>query len=336
MRLRPSIAVAALALAAPLLLSSRPARAQGVPSAGQSVSQSSQGQAPSQQPPATAQPAPPVQQAGQFPVQPWRLPAVEIQGEPLPALREEERIGDYKQPRWTAVRRFPTTRMYVIPAGKVEAEYWLRYTFPVSNPTSQREVRNFYELGFGIGHRLQFDVYFVTQQEGHGPEAAIQLKREQLEVRYALADWGELWGNPTLYLEWQRRNGENDWIEPKILVGGQVAPGWHAGLNLVLEKELGGNLGQEYNVTAGLSRTIVDYTFHVGLEGYVETHDEKGKRFKFGTEERLFLAGPSFLVQPIRPVHILFTPMIGRGSAGGDDNSSKTMMRFWFITGWTF
>ena len=28
-------------------------------------------------------------------------------------LHEEERIGSYGQPRWTAHRRFPTTRVYV-------------------------------------------------------------------------------------------------------------------------------------------------------------------------------------------------------------------------------
>jgi hypothetical protein len=40
------------------------------------------------------------------------------------ALREEELIGAYQQPRWTAKRRFPTTRIYVRPAGTFQFEWW--------------------------------------------------------------------------------------------------------------------------------------------------------------------------------------------------------------------
>jgi hypothetical protein len=322
-------------VAAQILVVSGMAWAQGVPSSGQDAQRASQAAppaAPSAPPPATAAPG----STAQFPTQHWKLPAIDVPGEPKPELREEDRVGSYGQPRWTANRRFPTTRMYVIPEGKVEAEFWMRYTFPLDHATGGREVRNYYEMGFGLGHRLQLDIYFVTQQEGHGEEAVIQLKREQIEVRYALADWGKIWGNPTLYLEWQRRTGEHDWIEPKLLLGGQIAPGWHAGFNLVLEKELGGSVWEhEYNVTAGLSRTIVDQTFHVGVEGYVEVHDFKDNRFKFDDNERLFLIGPSFLVQPIAPMHLLISPLIGKGSEGNGEGL-KDMMRIWFVSGWTF
>src|SRR5262245_17120649 len=56
----------------------------------------------------------------------WELPPVTVVGESPSSLREEERIGPYGQPRWTAARRFPTTRVYVIPEGKVEVEGWAR------------------------------------------------------------------------------------------------------------------------------------------------------------------------------------------------------------------
>jgi hypothetical protein len=281
------------------------------------------------------QPGAPGTPGGQY-VPHWKLPAINVPGEAKPELREEDLVGSYGQPRWTANRRFPTTRIYVIPEGKAEAEFWMRYTFPLAHASEQREIRDYYELSFGLGHRLQMDIYFVTQEDGIGSNSQIQLKREQLEMRYALADWGTIWGNPTLYLEWQHRNGENDWIEPKILLGGQVAPGWHAGFNLVLEKELAGPKWEnEYDVTAGLSRTIVDQTFHVGVEGYIEVHDFKESRFQFSNTERLFLAGPSFLIQPIAPMHILISPLIGKGSGGGDD-PLKSVMRIWFVTGWTF
>jgi hypothetical protein len=266
----------------------------------------------------------------------WELQAIEVPGEARPLFREEDRVGDYGQPRWTAIRRFPTTRIYVIPAGKAEFEWWLRYTFPVKDAAAGRDLRTYYEMSFGLGHRLQLDLYLVTQQSGHGgDESKIELKREQVELRYALADWGRIWGNPTLYLEWQHRNGEHDWIEPKLLLGGQLAPGWHGGLNLVWEKELGGpNWETEYNAAVGISRTVVDETLHIGAEGYVEAHDIAGQRFKFSDQERMWAAGPSFLLQPVRPMHILFTPLIGRGAAAGEN--MRTVMRLWFVSGWTF
>lgn len=298
--------------------------AQPVPSAGQQAAK--EGQTPAPQPP------PP---AGATPSRYWELPALSVPGVAKPELREEDRIGTYAQPRWTAARRFPTTRIYVIPEGKAEFEWWLSYTFPTAAPTARREVRNYYEIGYGIGHRLQVDFYLMTQQKGHGENAPIELKREQVELRYALADWGTIWGNPTLYLEWQRRSGGHDWLEEKILIGGELASGWHGGLNLVLENELGGpSWEHEYQVTTGISRTVVDEVFHVGLEGYVEVHDIQGDRLKFADNERVFLAGPSFMVNPVPAMRILLLPMAGAGSGGED--SLETMMRIWLVTGWTF
>lgn len=181
------------------LLVASSASAQGVPSAGQDAARGGEPPAPPTTAAPTAAPAPATPPGGTaaspapppatpqwgagYPTRPWQLPAIEVPGEKLPELHEEELIGDYQQPRWTAQRRFPTTRMYVIPAGKAEAEYWLRYTMPTKDPTKRREVRSYYEMGFGLGHRLQFDIYFVTQQEGHGSESHIELKREQLELR---------------------------------------------------------------------------------------------------------------------------------------------------------
>jgi hypothetical protein len=327
----------AAACAAVVTLFTSPLLAQGVPSAGQDAARSADEHKAAPPPPSGNAPAPgrAAPQGPEFPVHPWTLPAIDVVGEPLPELVEEDRVGSYEQPRWSTNRRFPTTRMYVIPAGKAEAEYWMRWTGPLDAFTAQREVRNYYEMGFGLGHRLQLDVYLVTQQEGKGENAPIELKREQVEIRYALADWGKLWGNPTLYLEYQRRSGENDWIEPKILIGGGIAPGWHGAFNLVLERELGGNAENEWDLTGGISRTIVDQVFHVGVEAYAEVHDRRGDRFKFGQGERLFLAGPSFLWHPVAPMHLLISPLFGEGSPGGGE-SMRAAARLWFVAGWTF
>src|SRR6185437_10143619 len=96
-----------------------------------------------------------------MPTTPPRLRSYELQpvmvyGEAQPELREEERVGTYGQPRWTAERRFPGTRIYVQPEGVVQAEFWLRPTSPRHGPT---EIRALAELEIGLPYRFQLDLY---------------------------------------------------------------------------------------------------------------------------------------------------------------------------------
>jgi len=63
----------------------------------------------------------------------WQMPPVDVYGKA--PLKEDDRIGDYAQPRWTADRLFSETRVYVIPKGKVEFEYWLIPETPRDGPT---------------------------------------------------------------------------------------------------------------------------------------------------------------------------------------------------------
>ena len=51
----------------------------------------------------------------------WELEPVTVYGK-APKV-EEDRIGEYAQPRWTTHRRFSETRVYVIPKGMVDFEY---------------------------------------------------------------------------------------------------------------------------------------------------------------------------------------------------------------------
>lgn len=150
----------------------------------------------------------------------FELPAVTVVGEKSD-LREEDRVGPYAQPRWTATRRFPSTRVYVVPEGKVEVEYWLRPTFEQDGNT---EIRSLYEIEFGLPYRFQLDLYLRTDQDGDGSE---MLLGEQVEIRWALADWGQIWGNPTLYIEWVGLEERPDKVEAKLLLGGEITRGWH-------------------------------------------------------------------------------------------------------------
>src|SRR6185369_13726574 len=142
---------------------------------------------------------------------------------------------------------FTSTRVYVIPEGKVEFEYWYRPTFDGDT----RETRTLYELEIGLPHRFQLDLYLRSDQENNESfEWA-----HQIEVRYALADWGKIWGNPTLYLEYINHEDGPDQIEPKLLLGGEIAPRWHWGVNVQAEMEMGGDREYEYEINGGVSYT---------------------------------------------------------------------------------
>ena len=202
--------------------------------------------------PADAQRRPATQATVQSTGQPERmrsfeLPAVTVVGEKESGLREEDRVGSYAQPRWTATRRFPSTRVYGVPEGKLEFEYWLR---PTINKDGSTDTRSLYELEIGLPHRFQLDLYLRTDQEG---DKGDMLLGEQIEVRWAFAGWGKIPGNPTVYFEYVMLEDRPDKIEPKLLLGGELAPRWHWGANLVAEIELGGERSHEYQLTRAVS-----------------------------------------------------------------------------------
>lgn len=252
----------------------------------------------------------------------WEYPVIQVTAARLPSLREESRIGAYEQPLWTATRRFPTTRVYVVPEGKMEVEYWLRTTFNKDGTTSYRSL---YEAEFGLPYRLQLDIYLRTDQSGSDGEI---YNSEQLEIRYAFADWGRLPGNPTFYLEWIRhdRRDQPDQIEPKLLFGGELARRWHWGVNFVAECQTGGDLEREYQFCSGLSYAVRDYKLALGGECKAAFTDTKADRGDF---ENSVLIGPSVQYRPFPQMTMNFAPLFGV-------TSDSPTAQVWFNTGWEF
>jgi hypothetical protein len=248
-------------------------------------------------------------------------------------LREEERIGTYAQPRWTARRRFPNTRIYVVPEGTAQFEWWLETKTPLDAADDSR-FRSQFEFEFGLGHRLQLDLYLETEQKAFGEWG---LSSEKAEVRYAFADWGVLPANPTLYVEWVRTHEGPHKAELKLLLGDELGPRLHWGANLVYERVLGGSREAEYAATAGLSYTLQDERLSLGGELKVELVDVSGRRFKFDAVE--VLVGPSLQWRPVKAAHVdlvaLFGPEFERGGAG-EDFASALILQPTLIFGWEF
>ncbi|HTF89021.1 MAG TPA: hypothetical protein VK843_11475 [Planctomycetota bacterium] len=251
----------------------------------------------------------------------WELPPTVIEANRLSQLREEDRIGSYGQPRWTAARRFPTARIYVIPEGVVEFEYWTRVKTPRHGPST---VETQYEVEFGLPNRFQLDLYWV--EEKTGSEGALDISEQKVEVRYAFADWGEIWGNPTLYEEYVSVSGGADVIESKLLLGDELAEGWHWGTNLVWERQIGEDLTNVFELTGGVSHTLQDEKLSLGFEAKIEFENTHADRDEY---EKTLEIGPSLQWRPLPAMHVDIAPLIG---IGHDSRESD----IYFVLGWEF
>jgi len=273
---------------------------------------------PATQPPAPAPPAPPVDSRHT-----WEMPPVDVFGQA--PLAEEDRIGTYGQPRWTAHRRFSETRVYVIPKGMVDFEYWLIPETPKDGPT---EFKTQYEIEFGLPQHFQLDLYAVAHKTGTGDEP-FTIDEQKVELRWALSDWGKIPGNPTVYVEWNQVSSAPDHVEAKLLLGGQISSGWHWGSNFVFEHEISGPQENSNEWTTGISYTVKDSTFSVGVEtqlAMVNSLQADGRRGDFANE---FLIGPSIQFRPLAPMHVDFAPLFGTTSAAP---RAKTFV----VVGWEF
>ena len=249
----------------------------------------------------------------------YELPEIVVTGHK--ALREEQLIGPNKQPRWTASRRFPTTRVYVIPQGKFEFEWWSEYNVPRQGDP---EALYLYEFGMGLPYRLQLDLY-QGYTSGNGTYKASQ---QSIELRWAMAEWGKIWANPTWYYEYTVRDGAPNKQEIKLLLGDELAPRWHWGVNLVREWTVNepANRVEENGITAGVSYTVKDDVLSAGLELKAAREN-----ILLGPEDKKWLStikiGPSVLWKMTPNGQIEFVPLIGIGRQSERSQS-------WVVVSW--
>jgi hypothetical protein len=247
---------------------------------------------------------------------------VVVEGTRVSNLREEDRIGSYQQPEWTSHRRFAETRVYVRPEGTVEFEYWLIPEIPNGGGTAETKVQ--YEFEFGLPERFQLDLYLVSHQDGN--QGTMAFDEQKFEVRWAFADWDVIWGNPTAYVEWAAISDAPDHVEAKLLLGGEIDTSWHWGTNLVYEQETGALRESSYELTSGVSKTLVDQRFSVGGEFKWAAVTDNTDRHQFANE---VLIGPSVQFRPTRNSHFDLAPLFGTTN---DSPDAKITLVF----GWEF
>lgn len=238
-------------------------------------------------------------------------------------IQESAPVGPYNQPEWTTARRFPTTRVYLQqPPWGVGVEQWVKTQW------SRGESANYLfqeEIEIGLPWRLQADLYENWRINEHHN---VYHESVQAELRWALADWGKIWGNPTLYGEWAFVDKDRgpDKYEFKLLLGDEITPRLHWGFNAIYEQEVGGKRATEIAVSLGLSYTLVDEKLSAGLELKVESATEKGARHNAPIEVDL---GPSMQWRPTHNTHLDVVPLVGL-------TSDSPHVELWVIFGVDF
>jgi len=240
-------------------------------------------------------------------------------------LREERLIGSNEQPEWTTERRWAKTRAYVIAPGQIEFEQWYKLQLPKGSAPD-----HFFqsEIGIGLEGGWQVDLY---ENYGQDPDGPFQHEGVQFEVRKALAKWGEIWANPTLYAEYVANHDAADKVEFKLLLADELCrgSGWHWGTNFVYEQETSGARETELAWSGALSYTIKDSRFSAGVEFNLERVTGEGFKSEPVNE---FLLGPSFQWRPTENTHLDIVPLFGVTSSDREDPRYE----FWFVFGWDF
>lgn len=244
-------------------------------------------------------------------------------------LKEDLPVGPYKQPQWTMHRPSPATRVYIQTLPEtVEFEQWAEIRVP-KDSSKNTETRLREEIAFGLDNHLQLDLYFDTVHVRDGTDSTYDLRDISAEIRWALADWDEIPGNPTLYFEYLMFNDGPDKIEPKLLLGGTLAPRWHWGLNLVHERELAGENDRdvEYAATAFATYTVIDQKLSVGpaVSAAYETEWEGGE----AERTREVLIGPTIQFRPVKKAHLDLEPLFGV-------TGESKQLKMFIVFGWDF
>ena len=205
---------------------------------------------------------------------------------------DRDLVGPYRQPVWTTQRPFAGTRVYVLPAGQMQVEQWVR---PTWNKDGTTEYRFLEEYAVGLPGRFQLDVYERWNVEPDNQGRGVgHHEGNQIELRWALADWGRIPFNPTLYAEWVQRGGvqqKPDKFELKLLLAEEIIPNVYYASNLIIEQEITDTYEDELAWSHAISTTVIDRKLLAGVEFQAQRITQAATR---ATPQNIFTIGPSF------------------------------------------
>ena len=253
---------------------------------------------------------------------PTRMPETTTTGSAT-ETSEDTPIGVTGRPEWTSARRFPGTRVYIQQEPwEAGIESWWRIKNHWDGSISHRLLE---EVEIGLPYRMQLDLYNDIEGDQDG---RFHYQSFNIELRWALADWGKIWGNPTLYGEYKIADEHwgPDVYEFKILFGDQFAKRWHWGVNFVWEAETGGEREQEFQITGGLSYSLIPSKLGVGVELLYDHDTVKGGRSDAANQ---FNIGPSIQYRVTDKLHVDLCCMFGT-------NNDSTRQIGFLVVGYDF
>ena len=212
----------------------------------------------------------------------------------------QTKVGEYNQPLWSTMRMFAATRVYVMnPPGSAMYEKWFDIRDRRNGPA---QIRMRDEFTFGLGKRLQLDLYSHTVYDGKEGEQDFDWRGFSFEFRYALADWGKLPGNPTIY--WETKMLDGGWgIEPKLLLGGQAGNNGIWGLNAIYEgnvKPTRVEQEREYAATGSYGYILND-DLTIGASAMYRNNDGNSTEYYVGPLIQYRFNGYSYLTIEAMP-----------------------------------
>ena len=236
-------------------------------------------------------------------------------------LAHDTLVGPYNQPEWTEHRLFGATRVYIQKEPwEIGVEQWWRArSFDEGTPTH----RFIEEVEIGLPNRMQLDLYYKWLNE----EKKTHFDEFAVELRWALADWGVIPFNPTLYFEYAFVNGQygGDTIESKILFGDSIGKNWQWGLNFIFESEVSHELAKKVAIAGGLSYNFSP-TLAAGIEAQWSHETVAGQR---SNPEIQFQVGPSVQWRLSKSTHLDLVCLFGTTNASPRTES-------YVIFGWDF
>jgi hypothetical protein len=222
-----------------------------------------------------------------------------------PPTAPEVLVRGAPSPEWTQDRNFTGTRFWALDPGRIELESWWRGYYPRhAGPDHLFQE----EIEIGLYPHIQLDVYGNFQKLHEDPHVTVE--GAQIEARITASEhYGEIFGNPALYIEWHPRHDAADHVEIRLLFGGEILPGTYVAVNPIFETEAGGEHEIDYGFSAGITHEVIEETLRIGAEvnwQWSITHDDKSPN------SQPYL-GPSLIWLPFsnQRLKIMFTGFIG-------------------------
>jgi hypothetical protein len=247
------------------------------------------------------------------------LPPVTVYGTP----EGEEQIGPYGQPRWSARGRFSSnTEVYVLPPFTFYVDLDYEGSFAKEGGIGHR-----FKQEFELGLPYRFQIAYENNVEVQDNRA--QVTAQTIEARYALADWGKIPLNPTIFAEYNFGIGDEeaedggegegdqevgsgselpDSFEVRLLLAEQFLRKFQWALNVFYEQETGGEEEQELGFSQAVSYAVQGEVLKAGIEMQFlrRTEEDPG-----GDAEYEFDLGPGFTAKPSRRTRLDLAMLFG-------------------------